>query len=162
MSFREDPTNKEGKLQSIFASKTKKAGQDVDKDEVLAHNMSILTRAVVNFASKYFSDSLEDDSQAFFDELLFEENKQLIRYLGCLAIAGDEGEQSWVKLLTEGPTREALVIGVLGRALKEHVFADLWFGGKLAQKTKIDKLETSETFENLDGKFLDMTCTDIS
>lgn len=115
--------------------------------------MSILVGGVIAFAGKYFKNEIAANKRkAFFDELLTQDNKHLLRYLGCLAIAGNQGEKSWVKLLTEEPTREALAVGVLGRGLKEHVFAELWFGGRSAQVAKLDKLEKDEAFGNLDGE----------
>ncbi|KAK4627477.1 uncharacterized protein CLAFUR5_11763 [Fulvia fulva] len=150
LSFIKGPQDKPGLLKKIFASKA--ASPEVDKDEVLAHNMSILVGGVIAFAGKYFKNEIAANKRkAFFDELLTQDNKHLLRYLGCLAIAGNQGEKSWVKLLTEEPTREALAVGVLGRGLKEHVFAELWFGGRSAQVAKLDKLEKDEAFGNLDG-----------
>lgn len=155
LSFTAGPKNKEVTVQKIFASTD--AYQGFDKDEVLAHNMSILVGGVVEHAHKYCRSSIKSSKRrSFFDNILERDNAHLIRYLGCLAIAGDQGEQSWVELLTEGSTREALAVGVLGRALKEHVFGELWFGGRKAQVDMMEKLEKDETFENLDGEYHDL------
>lgn len=54
---------------------------------------------------------------------------QLVRYIGCLAQGGPKREESWRELLTNPECRVALVVGIIGTALKEHVFSELWFGG---------------------------------
>lgn len=77
----------------------------------------------------------------FFDQLLVWDNRHLIHYLGCLAIAGKHGVRSWKKLLTEQETRSSLVVGMIGRALKEHVFTDLWFGASPEEKGTLHQLE---------------------
>ena len=151
LSVTEGVKNREGALASIFA--TKGSFKGFDKDEVLAHNMSLLVGGVVNYAHKYYAVAVPAKGRrAFFEGLLKREHRQLIRYLGCLAIAGNEGEQSWVKLLCDKTTREALVVGVLGRALKEHVFAHLWFGGRSGQVAAMEALEEGDAFANLDGE----------
>jgi hypothetical protein len=54
---------------------------------------------------------------------------QLVRYIGCLAQGGSKREESWRELLTQPECRVALMVGIIGTALKEHVFSELWFGG---------------------------------
>jgi len=54
---------------------------------------------------------------------------QLVRYIGCLAQGGPKREESWRELLTQPECRVALMVGIIGTALKEHVFSELWFGG---------------------------------
>lgn len=54
---------------------------------------------------------------------------QLVRYIACLAQGGPKREESWRELLANPERRVALVVGIIGTALKEHVFNELWFGG---------------------------------
>lgn len=54
---------------------------------------------------------------------------QLVRYIGCLAQGGPKREESWRELLANLECRVALIVGIIGTALKEHVFSELWFGG---------------------------------
>jgi hypothetical protein len=92
-----------------------------------------------------FSDSIPaieaKKTRAFMDSLLRKENRELVRYLGCLGIGGLKGEKGWEELLTEKESRRGLVVGILGMALKEKVFGDLWFGGTEAQREKLRELE---------------------
>lgn len=60
--------------------------------------------------------------------LLKWDHKQLVRYIGCLALGGKEGIEGWRSLLSDKTCRHALVCGIVGRCLKEHVFDELCFG----------------------------------
>ena len=63
--------------------------------------------------------------------------------------------KGWEELLTQGETRRALAIGIVGRALKEHVFGDLWFGATPAEKKIMSEKEESARFkDSLDGKLI--------
>jgi hypothetical protein len=61
-------------------------------------------------------------------ELLHAENEQLIRFIGCISQGGKDHIEGWRTLLNNQTCREALVFGIIGRALKEHVFNALYFG----------------------------------
>lgn len=70
-------------------------------------------------------------------------------------LGGPNGVKDWEELLTQGETRRALAIGIIGRALKEHVFGDLWFGALPVEKNMMSNLEESEKFkDSLDGKLI--------
>ena len=84
------------------------------------------------------------------DHFLVRENEQLIRHIGCLAMGGSTGEQGWVTLLSDTTCRQALVLGIIGRALKEHVFNELYFGGSDRLVESLSKMEQEQT--HLDGK----------
>ena len=68
-------------------------------------------------------------------------NAQLVRYIGCLAQGGPKREESWRELLIDPECRVALVVGIIGTALKEHVFSELWFGGTDEQIEELEKLQ---------------------
>ena len=84
------------------------------------------------------------------NEILQPEHEQLVRYIGCLAMAGPEGKDSWNKLLVDIACRQALVFGIVGRALKEHVFSELYFGAD--EQLSKELREQEERFVNQNGK----------
>ncbi|EME82946.1 uncharacterized protein MYCFIDRAFT_90185 [Pseudocercospora fijiensis CIRAD86] len=79
------------------------------------------------------------------------ENAQVVRYIGCLAIGGPKGEDGWAELLADQGCRKALVVGIIGRALKEHVFGSLWFGATAEQLTRLEDMERSRVMMDKDG-----------
>lgn len=97
-----------------------------------------------------------------YKELLVPNNEHLIRHIGCLAMGGRQretqsaiapkGEINWIDLLANTKCRSALVCGIIGRVLKEHVFSDLYFGAspELSETLK----EQEEKLVSQDGKFL--------
>jgi hypothetical protein len=78
------------------------------------------------------------------------ENAKLVRYIGFLAQGGANGLHSWEELLTDEEGLTALVVGIVGHALKEHVFSSLWFGGTPEEIDLLEKLQEAE--EDQDGK----------
>ncbi|KAF7186014.1 hypothetical protein HII31_12643, partial [Pseudocercospora fuligena] len=88
----------------------------------------------------------------FFKDLLTKpENAQLVRYTGCLAIGGSKGEAGWEELLSDQACRKALVVGVVGRALKEHVLGSLRFGATVDQLKQLEDMERSPQMVDKDG-----------
>ncbi|KXT15697.1 hypothetical protein AC579_116 [Pseudocercospora musae] len=88
----------------------------------------------------------------FFRDLLAKpENAQLVRYIGCLAIGGSKGEAGWQELVSDQACRKALVVGIVGRALKEHVFGSLWFGATADQLKQLEDMERSSQMVDKDG-----------
>jgi hypothetical protein len=77
-------------------------------------------------------------------------NAELVRYIGYLAQGGANGLHSWRELLTDKECLTALVVGIVGMALKEHVFSALWFGGNSAQVEELEQLEEDQMHD--DGK----------
>lgn len=71
-------------------------------------------------------------------------NAQLIRYIGCLAMGGDQGVEGWQALLEDKMCRQALVSGIVGRALKEHVFGSLFFGGSEELVESLEEMEREQ------------------
>ncbi|CAK3747409.1 Hypothetical predicted protein [Lecanosticta acicola] len=128
-------------------------GGDNGKDLKVCETISsdILIHTIV-LARKYFSDDVKVNGATYMRQLMANAEPELIRYVGCLAMGGPNGNKDWEELLTHGDTRQALVVGIIGRALKEHVFGDLWFGGSPEQKEEIAAREESERFrDQLDG-----------
>lgn len=79
--------------------------------------------------------------EGFVKGLLVPDNEELIRYIGCLVLGGCRG--TWRKLLGEKDSRKAIVIGVVARALKEHVFGEYLFGGDESTQNKLMEIDTS-------------------
>lgn len=80
----------------------------------------------------------------FMDHFLRKENKEVIRYIGCIAQGGPTGIDGWNYLLTNRTCRQALMIGIIGRALEEHVFSALFFGGQPRLTESLDKMERDQ------------------
>jgi hypothetical protein len=77
-------------------------------------------------------------------------NAKLVRYIGYLAQGGANGLHSWRELLTDKECMTALIVGIVGMALKEHVFSALWFGGNSAQINELEDLQEDQVDD--DGK----------
>ena len=90
---------------------------------------------------KFVNDQKKEPSEVELTEIIKDWNEQLVRYVGCIAQGGIKGEEDWKDLLTDQKCRQALVLGVLGRALKEHVFNHLCFGGS---EQLLDELSQQE------------------
>jgi hypothetical protein len=84
------------------------------------------------------------------------QNAQLVRYIGCLAQGGPNLGDSWQDLLADSETRVSLVVGIIGTALKEHVFSELWFAGTDEQIEELEKLQ--ERQKHGDGEI----CPDVA
>ena len=69
---------------------------------------------------------------------------QLVRYIGCLVQGGPKREESWRELLIQPECRVALIVGIIGTALKEHVFSELWFGGTEEQIEELEALQEKQ------------------
>ncbi|KAF2770242.1 hypothetical protein EJ03DRAFT_335668 [Teratosphaeria nubilosa] len=113
------------------------------RDVIVASRFSQTVAASKGFAEGFPQDSLTDVSETGLKRALLGPKAHLntIRYIGSLALAGPKGMESWMQLLRGPDTRQALVMGIIGRALKEHVFSDLWFGGLEAEKKELDKID---------------------
>jgi len=123
---------------SKFSDWPKYSADADEKDRYVCSQLNELRKTIAMLAR-----ALPDIPQDRHDllEKLGVTNEHTIRYMGNLAMAGNEGVQSWVNLFQDYKCRQALVFGVVGRALKEWVFSDLWFGGS---EPEIDALVTLE------------------
>ena len=118
-------------------------------DNDVCDKVNTIRRLAIEFAETcpHFKPSQNAD---MLDHLLRGENEKLVRHIGCLAMSGPRGKEGWKELLADRSCRRALVFGLVGRVLKEHVFSQLYFGGS---KHLIDKLKKQEEeLAHLDGK----------
>lgn len=81
-------------------------------------------------------------------QLMKPENDQLIRYIGCLAMGGTNGIEGWRAVLSSTTCRHALVFGIIGRALKEAVFSELYFGAQPELAQKLSKMEREQAIQD--------------
>lgn len=95
---------------------------------------------------KAFAESFPANRKSLdaLQSLLKWEHKQLVRYIGCLAMGGKEGVEGWRTLLSDKTCRHALVSGIIGRCLKEHVFDELCFGADPKLKDILSKKEQEQ------------------
>lgn len=124
---------------------------DTQKDYRVCKGMKLLIDEIQTYAEGRVVHDIKGHN--FMNGLLAnEDNKVLIRYIGCIAIGGKKGEKGWNALLTQKESRTALVIGIIGRLLEEHVFSALYFGGSEELVEHLSKMEQDQV--NDEGKQL--------
>lgn len=124
---------------------------EAEQDEEVCWCVHKLRAQIIDFAQAYVSKISESTHQPSVVYLCSNvNNAKLIRYIGFLAQGGANGLVSWEELLYDAECLTALVVGIVGNALKEHVFSAIWFGGT---NTQIDDLELQEDQQkDEDGK----------
>ena len=120
-------------------------------DEWVCEKINQLTSMIRDFAQSFPPVSTHRLPDVL-DQLLKRENDQLIRYIGCLGIGGKDGMQGWQRLLGDTTCRQALVSGIIGRALKEKVFGELLFGAPDEIAEMLSKMEYDQAQQ--DGNLL--------
>lgn len=150
---REDLTAKE--LKHLLGLVEDVAGVEENQtDELVCEAVSNLVEHIKIFAEWTWATGpkFKRRDEEFLDLLLRPENEKLVRYITCLSMAGKGGRDAWMDLFYDVSCRQALVVGIIGRALKEHVFADLWFGATPDQRTKLEETEWKAGALVQDGK----------
>lgn len=136
------------------------AGEE-DKDIAVCMAVHNLRAHIIDFAHG-FADHIglhKTNAKSYVDSLCAEPgNAQLVRYIGCLAQGGPLGAQGWGELLADRQSLAALIVGIVGNALKKHVFSALWFGGTTKQTEELDELQQKQA--EGDGEFLLIDITD--
>jgi hypothetical protein len=130
---------------------------EAQRDDEVCRRVHELRTGIVNFARGFADEGYrriakgEEWSRSLEVLCSDAQNAQLIRYVGCLAQGGPDREASWRNMMVDHDCRIALVSGIIGTALKEHVFSELWFSGTDEQ---IEELETlQEKQKNGEGQF---------
>lgn len=114
----------------------------VQKDNRVCIGMNLLVDEITQFAAHSVG---REEEKSFMKGLLAnEDNKVLIRYLGCIAQGGPKGADGWRTLLANETCRQALLIGVIGRILEEKVFSELFFGGDSSSTERLKKMEEQQ------------------
>ena len=119
-------------------------------DEEICSQMNDIRTLALDLA-KSFPRIPTEEKVDTLSQLLKPENTQLVRYMGCLALGGKGFTYGWHTLVADDTCREALVLGIIGRALKEHVFSELYFGADDKLAEKMEKMEREQV--HLDGRF---------
>lgn len=119
---------------------------EAQRDDEVCRRIHDLRARTVDFAQGFVGDSkrIIREKQCLDDLCKDVKNSHLLRYIGCLAQAGPNYQESWRQTLIDPECRVALVVGIIGTALKEHVFSDLWFGGTDEQKEELQKLQEKQ------------------
>ena len=105
-------------------------------DESVCEHMQKLRSMIISITD-LFEPVAKQGTPEFLEALLTPHNERLVRYLGCIAMGGPKGENGWHELFQDSECMKGLVFGVVGRALKEHVFDALWFGASEAQEKQL-------------------------
>jgi len=124
---------------------------EAHQDLEVCRRVHKLRAEIIDFAQAYVVEIKQNKHQPSVQVLCSNvENAKLVRYIGFLAQGGANGLHSWEELLTDEEGLTALVVGIVGHALKEHVFSSLWFGGTPEEIDLLEKLQEAE--EDQDGK----------
>ncbi|KAK3683168.1 hypothetical protein LTR37_020481 [Vermiconidia calcicola] len=116
-------------------------------DENICLTMEGLKERITAFA-KSFPAVPTNHKHEVVKQLLLQENAHLVRYIGCLAQGGNNGPNSWRTLLGDTTCRHAIVVGIVGRALKEHVFGKLYFGARAEFLEELHELESQRIHQD--------------
>ncbi|KAI7498451.1 hypothetical protein KC367_g5076 [Hortaea werneckii] len=116
------------------------------QDLTVCQTMDTLKQMIQQYAEGFTDLSSASDP---LSHLLQPQHAETIRYVGCLALGGPDGTDSWKQFLQSSGTHKALIFGVVARALKEHVFGALWFGATPQQERELNK--TQEDLLDKDG-----------
>ncbi|KAI7004708.1 hypothetical protein KC355_g8590 [Hortaea werneckii] len=117
------------------------------QDLTVCQTMDTLKQMIQQYAERFSDSSAASDP---LSHLLQPQHAEAIRYVGCLALGGPDGTDSWKQLLQSSATHKALIFGMMARALKEHVFGALWFGATPQQERELNKIQ--EDLLDQDGK----------
>ncbi|KAI5367752.1 hypothetical protein Slin15195_G028850 [Septoria linicola] len=137
------------KAESAFTEKyekSPKAGHENNgKDEWLLTGIEEL-KGKLHALAEQVPDVVRNKSN-YVDRLLDENNEELVRYIGCLCLGSTKA--NWNDMLTDSKARKAIVVGVVARALKEHVFGDYLFGADNDFRKELEDLD--RTFKQHEG-----------
>ncbi|KAL1304529.1 hypothetical protein AAFC00_003512 [Neodothiora populina] len=75
--------------------------------------------------------------------------RELISYVGCVALGGSKGREGWRELIDNIVLRRALVYGIIYRVAHEHIFSSLFFGADRRLIFRLMRLEQDQM--DMDG-----------
>jgi hypothetical protein len=97
---------------------------------------------ILSVAKVYFGYSLDDDEKRQWLQRLDKKmTEELRRYAGFVAVGGPCAAAGWEEIFLEPDLRSALAAGLIWKALKQHVFDELWFGATESQLKQLKKRE---------------------
>lgn len=117
------------------------------QDLTVCQTMDTLKQMIQQYAEGFSALPAASDP---LSHVLQPQHAEAIRYVGCLALGGPDGTDSWKQLLQNSGAHKALIFGIIARALKEHVFGALWFGATPQQEKELNKIQ--EDLLDKDGK----------
>ena len=125
--------------------------QEAEQDEEVCRRVHKIRAQIIDFAQAYVCDVNKSKRRLSVEYLCSDiDNAKLVRYTGYLAQGGANAIVSWDQLLNNAECLTALIVGIVGSALKEHVFSALWFGGSDEEIAILENYQQKEIDE--DGK----------
>lgn len=122
---------------------------EAHRDLEVCRRVHKLRAQIIDFAQSYVVEIKRNKPQPSIRNICNDvENAKLVRYVGFLAQGGANDMDSWQELLTDKESLTALVVAIVGHALKEHVFSTLWFGGHPEDIDILEKLQEEEKDED--------------
>lgn len=124
-----------------------KTPQQIDEDAedtVVLDHLNALRTLIEDFCEANFDFKIKGPIEPAFVRA----PPELISYVGCIAMGGPNGREGWRELIDNIDLRKALVHGIIGRALQEHVLASLCFGASQALMTTLEDMERRQVNDN--------------
>lgn len=128
-------------------SKAQLASANDDNDEAICKQLDDLKSMVREFVSG-FKTRPEHARTDVLSQLFRPESELLVRYIGSIALGGGKGSEGWQELLADEASCKAVVWGVVGKALKENVFDQLYFGAWPELEAKLQTLEPVQALQD--------------
>lgn len=131
------------------ATRTKRtANSSLDRsgfsnDEDMCEQIDSLKQQIAHFVDDFPPRPKKAKSDVL-SQLLQAENEILVRYVGSIAMGDGNGAEGWQEVLTDNASRSAVVWGVLGKALKDNVFDELYFGAWPELQAKLEQMERGQ------------------
>lgn len=124
-----------------------KIATEEDRDQEVCRRIHELRADIVNFAQTFVASTTKrsfNPQDPVIRLCSDAKNAQLIRYIGCLTQGGPDGVRDWQNLLVDASILTALIVGIIGTVLKEHVFSALWFGGTAQQNEELHQMQENQ------------------
>ncbi|KAL2350005.1 hypothetical protein BJ546DRAFT_1084974 [Cryomyces antarcticus] len=134
--------------------------EHVRSDAHFTESLCKLRNAVAAFAIAHFCFTIPEAVQAdTLAKIAVTATPELIRYAGFIAVGGPDGRAGWEKMFVQKNERSALAFGLLGHALKEHVFDSLLFGASAEQELALRSFIRTASRAGLINDYLATTPT---
>lgn len=100
-------------------------------DDYVSRKLTAVHNAIGELCKKHFDYKLAEagcNSRENIQAFIGAQPYELIRHAAIVGVGGPGGDEGWEELFNEPVLRQALVCGIISRALKEHVLSSLAFG----------------------------------
>ena len=119
----------------------------IQKDREFSDDLNALYLKVLSFVEYHFDGPLQNYAQkegivAIARKLATE--GELTRIAGCIAVGGPNGDAGWFELFETEEIRLQLVVGIIWRALREHVFHAYLFGATDQQLFRLIRMDAHD------------------